>query len=535
MKVRQGMSRRRAWMLAPVAGAGAALAFAAAGLAATPNTWTPVPDMGTARFTPAAAVLSDGRVLVAGGVTSSSSATQTAEIFDPAHDTWSPAADMAAPLGAGEAAVLPGGKVLVVGSGASATAPVSEVYDPAHDTWTPTADDMQDAHAAGGIEPLPDGRFLVVGGGSMVTDRTDIYDPATNSFTPGADLPTSLVGSAVAPLPGGKVLVAGGYDNSQVSVGTAYVYTPDGGAGSWQPTASQLSVPRGQPAGAPLPSGKVLIAGGSSSPDPSTATPIRSAEVYDPATGDFDMTGSMRTGRILPSAAALANGRVVVAGGLMVVGGAQSLLASAEAYDPATGAWSPAGTMSTARAGFPLVRLGGGDLLAAGGVGSVDSNGLAQSILASAERYAPPAPPSPPASPSPPAQPVPPASTVPAPPPAAPRPDTKAPRLKLHGVKRRMTLKRFRRGVHVRISPSEPSALDVSLLAYARRATIARVYNLTLATRHTRTSARTRKLTLKPRRALLGHARRFRVQLSIVATGRAGNRRTITRTIRVRG
>jgi hypothetical protein len=73
-----------------------------------------------------------------------------------------------------------------------------------------------------------------------------------------------------------------------------------------------------------LADGTVLVAGG---PGPGA-----SAEIYDPATGTFSPTGSMATGRIYHTATGLADGTVLVAGGY-------GALASAEIYDPATGTW----------------------------------------------------------------------------------------------------------------------------------------------------------------------------------------------------
>jgi hypothetical protein len=89
-----------------------------------------------------------------------------------------------------------------------------------------------------------------------------------------------------------------------------------------------------------LPNGKVLVAGLSSGSDPA------SAELYDPATGLFSPTGSLSTARYIPTATLLLDGKVLVAGGLNFVSG---YLASAELYDPATGLFSSTGSMSTAR------------------------------------------------------------------------------------------------------------------------------------------------------------------------------------------
>jgi hypothetical protein len=68
-----------------------------------------------------------------------------------------------------------------------------------------------------------------------------------------------------------------------------------------------------------LANGTVLVAGGGE--DNSTA------EVYDPATGSFSITGGMEIGRSGHTATLLPNGSVLVAGGGIFAG-----LASAELY-----------------------------------------------------------------------------------------------------------------------------------------------------------------------------------------------------------
>jgi hypothetical protein len=77
-----------------------------------------------------------------------------------------------------------------------------------------------------------------------------------------------------------------------------------------------------------LDDGRVLIAHGDAS-----------AELYDPATGTFNPTGSMTTERVGASSTRLADGRVLIAGGL--VQGGTKTLASAELYDPTRGTFSP--------------------------------------------------------------------------------------------------------------------------------------------------------------------------------------------------
>ena len=60
-----------------------------------------------------------------------------------------------------------------------------------------------------------------------------------------------------------------------------------------------------------LPSGKVLVAGGLD-----CCSSLSSAELYDPATGMWTATGSMRHGTLFHTATLLPSGKVLVAGGV---------------------------------------------------------------------------------------------------------------------------------------------------------------------------------------------------------------------------
>jgi hypothetical protein len=68
----------------------------------------------------------------------------------------------------------------------------------------------------------------------------------------------------------------------------------------------------------------VLIAGG----DGSNGSDLASAELYNPATGIFTLTGSLNTARSYHTATLLNNGLVLVTGGY----GNSGYLASAELY-----------------------------------------------------------------------------------------------------------------------------------------------------------------------------------------------------------
>jgi Tol biopolymer transport system component/N-acetylneuraminic acid mutarotase len=139
---------------------------------------------------------------------------------------------------------------------------------------------------------------------------------------------------------------------------------------TFAPTGS-MGTPRGGEQGftlTRLANGKVLVVGGSGSP--------ASAEVYDPATGTWSPTGSMATSRPGHTATLLNNGKVLVVGG-----NNGSYLASAELYDPATGNWSPTGSLAVGRFYHTATLLNNGKVLVAAG-----HNG---SPIASVELYDP--------------------------------------------------------------------------------------------------------------------------------------------------
>jgi hypothetical protein len=62
-----------------------------------------------------------------------------------------------------------------------------------------------------------------------------------------------------------------------------------------------------------LPNGKVLVAGGDS--DRTGTNVYASAELYNPASGAWTLTGSMNNPRDTHTATSLPNGKVLVAGG----------------------------------------------------------------------------------------------------------------------------------------------------------------------------------------------------------------------------
>jgi hypothetical protein len=191
-------------------------------------------------------------------------------------------------------------------------------------------------------------------------------------------------------LANGTVLVAGGAGQGGVGVAlvlaTSELYAPTTGTFT---ASGTMTTPRAAHSSTMLKDGRILFVGGFyRTPLPSNhLTVLDSAELYDPATGTFTPTGSLATGRYEHSATLLASGNVLIAGGLDPSG---VPLASAELFDPARGVFTPTtGSMNSARhrhTGTYLDPTGtppaaSGTVLVAGGI--------AATTLASAERYDP--------------------------------------------------------------------------------------------------------------------------------------------------
>jgi hypothetical protein len=98
--------------------------------------------------------------------------------------------------------------------------------------------------------------------------------------------------------------------------------------------------------------GRVLVAGGEWS----------SAEIYDPATGQWTATGSMHDERWLFSAARLNDGRVLVEGTGHLIG-----MSSAELFDPRSGTWATTADMAASRGSQRSLLLDDGRVLVVGG------------------------------------------------------------------------------------------------------------------------------------------------------------------------
>ncbi len=93
----------------------------------------------------------------------------------------------------------------------------------------------------------------------------------------------------------------------------------------------------------------------------------------------------------------------------------------------------------------------------------------------------------------------------------------------------------LKHGLKVRVTPNEPSRLELSLLGTATRAKLRAAVNVTLVSRTLGLAAGARTLRLTPSRRLVGSPRKaFKVRVRVVASDAAGNRRTIDKTVTVK-
>ncbi|MFC1505319.1 kelch repeat-containing protein, partial [Thermodesulfobacteriota bacterium] len=296
-----------------------------------------------------ATLLSDGRILLAGGANSLGHLSRS-EIYDSATGTWSVTGELINARERHTATLLKDGRVLLAG-GNSDSGPLlsSELYDPATETWMATGNlgGAREFHTA---TLLTDGNVLVVGGSDSNGDlaSAEIYNPTTETWTPTGSLGVPRVYHTATLLNDGRVLVAGG-----MMLSSSEIYDP--ATGTWTATGNLTNL-RISHTAILLADGRVLVAGG--------AAPFTHSEIYDPTTGNWSATGNLGSIRYFHTATLLSDGKVLVAGGLA---GQDTYLDSSEIYDPDLGTWSAAGDLVRTRGYHSATLLPDGKVLVAGG------------------------------------------------------------------------------------------------------------------------------------------------------------------------
>lgn len=352
--------------------------------------WVTAPSMITARAGHRAALLGDGRVLVAGGLTRTPSSanynlnlprTESAEAFDPGLSVQPPSIVSLTP---GSGSAKGGSEVVISGAGfvdvtevkfGAKKVPYHRVESSRRIVAVPPPQDPGDVAvtvttAAGESPSLSVSRYTYTNSNGAWRPVDSLLDE--RSFHTATLLAPSgcADGSVAIGYPCGKVVVAGGRHRNDTALATVEMFDP--ATGKWEPS-EPLRTPRFSHAATLLPDGRILVTGGRGS----DLAPVKETELYDPASGSWQPAGELTTARAHHSSTALPDGSVLVVGGcadavLPDAYDCQNHLSTAQVFHPTDG-WQAemrAGTTDTgvARARHTATRLSDGKVLFVGGV-----------------------------------------------------------------------------------------------------------------------------------------------------------------------
>ena len=228
---------------------------------------------------------------------------------------------------------------------------------------------------------LVDGRVLIAGGFDAAGHglaSLEVFTPATGLFSALGTMRAVRYAHTATTLDDERVLLAGGYDSSGVRLATAEIFDPRTNTTS---VAGDLTAPRADQTAVRLLDGRVLLVGGTG---PGTMF-LATAEVFDPTTARFRAVGSMAEPREANTLTLLGDGRALAIGGHHGRNPGTVVLASAEIFDPRTGTFGPTGSMTVRRAKHDAVLLPDGAVLVIAGADERDDRGAYTSV----ERYDP--------------------------------------------------------------------------------------------------------------------------------------------------
>lgn len=160
----------------------------AVALAQSPGTFTRTGAMTTPRSWHTATLLTNGKVLIAGGSVAIDAPTATAELYDPDSGIFTSTGSMTMPRMAHSATLLADGRVLIAGgttrAGQGLTPSNSaEIYDPSTGTFASTGNLISD-HVCQQATLLGNGKVLIAGGRGPndPVPYAELYDPVWSEY-----------------------------------------------------------------------------------------------------------------------------------------------------------------------------------------------------------------------------------------------------------------------------------------------------------------------------------------------------------------
>ena len=327
-----------------------------------------------------ATLLPSGLVLIAGGFDNQGSniSYASAELFNPATGTFTTLTGaMRVARSHHAATLLPNGQVLLAGGDSGGD--TAELFDPVAGTFTLLIPRLTVSRAGHSATLLANGQVLLVGGGVRQVDGTvlprnsaELFDPAARTFTAVAATMSSIrIGHSATLLPSGKVLLTGSFQLSSAALpalDAAELYDP--ASGTFSALAAVMTSPRAEQSATLLPSGKVLLVGGTTAYGASAV--LRSVEVYDPpalTAQNFALLPSRLPAPLaIHAAVRLPDGTVLITGGVNTGALPSPALSAAYIFNPATQRTTAlAATMRTRRTNHTATLLPDGQVLIAGG------------------------------------------------------------------------------------------------------------------------------------------------------------------------
>jgi len=277
---------------------------------------------------------------------------------------WSNAGKLAAGIDAGNAFALSDGRVVSVGIPTVINwwPPTTQTWSPATNKWTKSASNPALPNVFLAVPVLlNDGRILVTGYCRSTCgsgSNTEIYDPATDSWSMPGQMTTGRYVHRAVKMLDGRVIVMGGCSAYGCAADTPSAEIFDPATGQWS-AAAPMKAHRASFSATLLADGRVLVTGGYNA----TGT-LTENETYDPATNTWTVNAPMPHPHAVHVSVTMQDGNVLVAGGDTGLGlpGRE-----ADVFNPVTGKWKSAGLMAEPREYFGAASLPDGKVIVIGG------------------------------------------------------------------------------------------------------------------------------------------------------------------------